>query len=311
MRKLDQRLYTFVISSGADRRIHRFSFRYPALISTAVFVAVVILAGSIGVYQYSRMLLRVADYNFILGQNNAFRAENQNYRIHTAQLGEKIDSLETTSRKLAILSGMERSAAVGGTGGVSADTMSKPLSPGSESLAAIDRYSRNVSDLEERLRLLKDAVYESAQVAAARPAFLPVNGYVTGGMGRREDPFTGSSVERHTGIDISAPYGTRVVAPADGTVIFAGTRAGYGNIVVIDHKFGVSTRYGHLWKFSVEAGQHVSRHDTIGYVGTTGRTTGPHLHFELRVHDRSIDPLRYIAQANRSRALPSASRSLP
>src|SRR5262249_11511613 len=130
-------------------------------------------------------------------------------------------------------------------------------------------------------------------------------GYVTGGMGRREDPFTGSSIEHHTGIDISAPYGSRVSAPADGTVVFAGMRAGYGNIVVIDHKFGVTTRYGHLWKISVEPSQHVARNEMVGYVGPTGRTTGPHLHFELWAHGRSVDPLRYIRDANRAAQPPT------
>jgi murein DD-endopeptidase MepM/ murein hydrolase activator NlpD len=151
-----------------------------------------------------------------------------------------------------------------------------------------------VDALESRYAALEQYFSEKSLVDAARPAFLPVKGYVTGGMGRRKDPFDPSATDFHTGVDISAPHGTRVIAPADGTVIFAGRRAGYGNIVVVDHKFGVTTRYGHLFKFNVQAGQRISRYDVIGYVGNTGRSTGPHLHFEMWVMNRAVNPLKYI-----------------
>jgi murein DD-endopeptidase MepM/ murein hydrolase activator NlpD len=91
-----------------------------------------------------------------------------------------------------------------------------------------------------------------------------------------------------------------VISPADGIVIFAGQKAGYGNIVVIDHKFGMATRYGHLWKFSVQTGQHVSRNDVLGYVGTTGKTTGPHLHFELWIHNRPANPISFLRNLNKN-----------
>jgi len=293
----ERRFFAFVIGSQASSRPLRFSLSYPTLLAVAGIIAVALFASTIAFYHYTRMSLKVADYDNLLVQNDAFRAENQNYRIQTAQLGEKIDALETTSRRLTILSGAER---WGGLGGLSREQLSKPLSASTGTLASIESYNRSVAELDGRFRELKEALYESALLSSAQPSFLPVKGYVTGGMGKREDPFTGSSIEHHTGINISAPYGTRVSAPADGTVVYAGTRAGYGNIVVIDHKFGVTTRYGHLWKMSVEAGQHVSRNEIIGYVGTTGRTTGPHLHFELWAHGRSVDPLRYIRDANRS-----------
>jgi murein DD-endopeptidase MepM/ murein hydrolase activator NlpD len=116
-------------------------------------------------------------------------------------------------------------------------------------------------------------------------------------MGRRKNPFNPSLKEFHPGVDISAPYGSRVVAPADGTVIFAGRRAAYGNMVAIDHRFGITTRYGHLYKVNVKVGQRVCRYDVIGYVGNSGRSTGPHLHFEIWVHNRLVDPLKFLSQA--------------
>ena len=148
--------------------------------------------------------------------------------------------------------------------------------------------------LEAEYNRLDNFVSDKTLYEAAWPAFFPLNGYLSGGMGRRENPFTGAYTENHTGVDISAPFGTKLVAPADGTVLFAGYRAGYGNIVVLDHKFGISTRYGHLSRFEVQVGEHVSRGDVIGYVGTSGRTTGPHLHFEMWIFDRPVNPQKYI-----------------
>ena len=292
---LQKRLYTFLIAGESSRRVLRFSISYPVLAGFGLLCLLSVAAAGLAFLHYSRMIVKVADYNDLLEQNNAFRAENHNYRVQTAQLGEKIDALETTSRKLDILAGND--AGVGGAGGYSKETFSKPLPLGAGTLAAIDRYNRSVSDLDDRFGRLKNHLLEAAQVAAARPAFLPVKGYVTGGVGRREDPFNDSMVDYHTGIDISAPHGARVHAPADGTVLFAGPRAGYGNIVIIDHKFGITTRYGHLWKFNVQVGQFVRRDDVLGYVGSTGRATGPHLHFELWVHNRSVDPIKFIAGA--------------
>jgi murein DD-endopeptidase MepM/ murein hydrolase activator NlpD len=295
---LKKRFYTFIIASHADATFRRISFPYSFLIAIVFFTLVGVISVAGGTYHYGLMAVKVADYNKLLAENNAFRAENQNYRIQTAQLGEKIDFLETTSRKLFVISGMDSERSLGGAGGYSKERFSKPLPASAGTLLAIDTYNRDVGDLENRFRSLKDYFYDRALVAAATPAFLPVKGYLTGKMGRREDPFNESSTDYHTGVDISAPYGSRVIAPADGTVLFAGQRAGYGNIVVVDHKFGIVTRYGHLWKSTVQVGQHVSRNDVIGYVGNTGRATGPHLHFEIWVHNRPVNPLKFVRSRN-------------
>lgn len=297
---LKKRFYTFVIASHADGRLWRLSLTYPVLSAIGIFAVIgMVWVGGAG-YRYGRMLLKVADYSRILAENDSFRAENHNIRIQAAQLAEKIDFLETTSHKLMTYSGMNSDKVVGGVGGFSRDSFSQPLPASAGDLSkSIDSYNRKVEVIEDRYRKLEEYLADSALVESARPSILPVNGYVTEGMGTREDPFNPAIRDFHTGVDISAPYGSRIVAPADGTVIFAGTREGYGNIVVIDHKFGVTTRYGHLYKSNVQVGQHVSRYDVIGYVGTSGRSTGPHLHFELWFQDRPVNPIKYIhARAN-------------
>ncbi len=295
---LKKRLYTFIVApSHADAKLWRFSIPYPALLAAGAFALMMAVTAGVAVYHYGRMLVKVADYNHLLAENDSFRSENHNYRIQTAQLGEKIDFLDTLSHKLMIYSGMNSEKGVGGVGGISRDSFARPLPASAGTLKSIDKYNKNLSTLEQRYWGLEEYVSNKILIESTTPSAWPVKGYVTGAMGRREDPFNGSRTETHTGVDISAPYGSRVEASGDGVVIFAGSREGYGNIVVIDHKFGVVTRYGHLSKINVQVGQRVLRRDTIGYVGASGRATGPHLHFELWILNHPVNPIKYISQA--------------
>jgi murein DD-endopeptidase MepM/ murein hydrolase activator NlpD len=296
---LNKRLYTFIVSSHADARLWRLSLPYPLLIGVAVFAVIGLISAGVATYHYGRMLLKVADYDHLLAENDSFRSENHNYRIQTAQLGEKIDFLETLAKKLTVYSGMESERSVGGVGGYSKDAFAQPLPSSAGTLKAIDSYNKSVSGLEDGYRKIGDRLSLQALVKSVTPDRLPVRGYITEGFGMRRDPFTGAGGEYHSGVDISAPLGSRVIAPADGMVIFAGYRAGYGKIVVIDHMFGMITRYGHLQKFNVQAGQRVSRNDVIGYVGNTGRSTGPHLHFELWWHNKAMNPARFVTGSRR------------
>jgi murein DD-endopeptidase MepM/ murein hydrolase activator NlpD len=292
---LRKRLYTFVIASHAQARPWRLSIPYPFLLAIGIFALIGLIATGVAGFHYGRMLLKVADYNRILSENDSYRAENRSYRVQTEQLAEKIDFLETTSHKLMTYSGMNSESRVGGAGGFSRNNFSQPLPDLTGDLTkSIDTFNQKVGALEDRYRQLEQYLSDSSLIEFARPSIFPVKGYVTEGWGRRKDPFNGEKGDFHTGIDISAAYGTRIIAPADGVVIFAGPREGYGNIVVIDHKFGVTTRYGHLSKINVQVGQHVSRYDVVGYVGTSGRSTGPHLHFEVWLNDKPLNPLKYI-----------------
>ncbi len=131
------------------------------------------------------------------------------------------------------------------------------------------------------------------EVLSKVPVGRPCPGYISSGFGRRKDPFTGKPAF-HTGIDLVSYPGTPVKATADGKVIYAGRHSGYGKAVVIRHGYGYSTLYGHLKKITVRAGQRVKRGQIIGYLGNTGRSTGPHLHYEVRRYGRYLNPYRYI-----------------
>ena len=112
-------------------------------------------------------------------------------------------------------------------------------------------------------------------------------------IGERIDPFNGEGAF-HRGVDISGAYGEPVIAPADGEVVFAHAINGYGRTVILDHGHSVTTLYGHLSNFAVIAGQEIHRGDIIGYIGLTGRSTGPHLHYEVRIHDTPVNPYKYL-----------------
>jgi murein DD-endopeptidase MepM/ murein hydrolase activator NlpD len=128
---------------------------------------------------------------------------------------------------------------------------------------------------------------------ASAPTLWPVQGRITGSFGERTDPFSGEGAF-HRGVDISSDIGTRIIAPADGVVQFADVMNGYGRTVMVDHGNGVSTLYGHMSAFAVSQGQQVHRGETLGYVGQSGRSTGPHLHYEVRIFNTPVNPHKYL-----------------
>jgi murein DD-endopeptidase MepM/ murein hydrolase activator NlpD len=128
---------------------------------------------------------------------------------------------------------------------------------------------------------------------ASAPTLWPVQGRITGSFGERTDPFSGEGAF-HRGVDISSDIGTRIIAPADGVVQFADMMNGYGRAVIVDHGNGISTLYGHMSAFGVSQGQQVHRGETLGYVGQSGRSTGPHLHYEVRIFNTPVNPHKYL-----------------
>ena len=129
--------------------------------------------------------------------------------------------------------------------------------------------------------------------AARSPNLWPVEGRITSGFGERIDPFNGEGAF-HSGVDISTAYGTPVIAAGDGVIVFADYMSGYGRLIELDHGNSISTRYGHLSGFAVSAGQAVKRGQVIGYVGSSGRVTSPHLHYEVRIGDTPVNPYKYL-----------------
>jgi murein DD-endopeptidase MepM/ murein hydrolase activator NlpD len=157
----------------------------------------------------------------------------------------------------------------------------------------IERLKSEATSQEESLSELEKLLQTKREVLVHTPSLWPAMGWVTSGFGFRTNPFTGLT-QMHEGVDISNRVGTPVIAPADGIVSGTGNDWAHGKIVIISHGFGMITRYSHLNKILVGVGQKVRRGDKIAEVGTTGKTTGPHLHYEVRLNGIPVNPLRYI-----------------
>jgi murein DD-endopeptidase MepM/ murein hydrolase activator NlpD len=157
----------------------------------------------------------------------------------------------------------------------------------------IERALRQSQLREQGVLQLWDTLAERQSLLLATPSIKPARGWFTSRFGYRVDPFT-NRAEMHAGLDMAAPSGTPVYSPADGIVSYAGYESGYGKLVSIDHGYGVVTRYGHNSRIFVEQGQKVRRWDVISAVGSTGRSTGAHLHYEVRIHGIAVDPMNYI-----------------
>jgi murein DD-endopeptidase MepM/ murein hydrolase activator NlpD len=278
----DERLYAFIVArtSRSRARIRRISIHKRWLKATALMAGVVLCAAVYGLYGLTQSVTRM----HIEEENNRLRLENEIQRRQLEKLEDRVDAIEDTSRRLSEEAGVADGAAGGdaprGAGG-------PLLSLDAASLAVVEARA---ALLEENLKFFEAALREKARV----PSIWPVEGESTDGFGVRGNPFGGGMREYHSGQDISAPKGAPVVAPADGTVTHAGWQSGYGNLVTVDHGNGLSTRYGHLSKVEVAEGQEVRRGDLLGLVGSTGRSTGPHLHYEVRIHEEPVSPRHYL-----------------
>jgi murein DD-endopeptidase MepM/ murein hydrolase activator NlpD len=178
-------------------------------------------------------------------------------------------------------------------GGASRAALAPMLGAGSTD-TALGVLSDLLSVIGSRLDSVRESVERRHALAAATPSVWPVAGWLTSTFGTRKDPFT-HSADFHPGLDISADYGQPVLATGDATVSTAGANGAYGNMVTLDHGFGIVTKYGHLSRVAVTADQDVKRGDVIGYVGSTGRSTGSHLHYEIWMNGRLTNPMTLLA----------------
>jgi murein DD-endopeptidase MepM/ murein hydrolase activator NlpD len=277
------RLFTFLIATSDSSKVRRFSIHHKLLyaIGGILLLAVAItLLGTIRLAQHEALNLK---YQSVKSENEGLKKENDAYQNSYSKLKGQISYIGDLSKELARQVNMEQSAEVDqqvGTGGP-------------ETVAALDKAA---DTLEREVRHISDRLHADILRLASIPSGLPVSGYVTDGFGIRHNPFGGEGREFHNGVDIAVEFGTPVSTTADGLIVWAAPFAGYGNLVVVYHSNGITTRYGHLSRITVEAGQRVRRGDQIGHAGSTGRSTGPHVHYEIRQNDQPLDALQYLGQ---------------
>jgi murein DD-endopeptidase MepM/ murein hydrolase activator NlpD len=184
-----------------------------------------------------------------------------------------------------------RGSAVGGRSGGAPAPIDEPSAG---TLEELERLAAVVGEEAQNLRVLERYLGNAGRVLGALPSRWPVRGPVNSEFGRRTSPWLDDAVEVHSGMDIGAPRGTPVIAPAPGTVVFAGGQAEYGVTLVIDHGNDIKTLYGHLTRVGVALDQKVERGQVVAYTGNTGRSSGPHLHYEIQVKGQPVNPRSYL-----------------
>jgi murein DD-endopeptidase MepM/ murein hydrolase activator NlpD len=251
-----------------------------------------------------------AEVDQLRASNSMLQLENGSYRAATGELTTQIQSLETVINDLGVraqldpvqaramqkLPAVMKARASGGTSAIAEIAAAAISSP--ENTFGVLRDLLN--GLESRLSYVRRDVERREALAGATPSIWPAHGWLTGTFGGRSDPFSGEPAF-HQGLDISTEKGQPIFATADGVVESASYTGDYGNLIVINHGFGLATKYGHMSSFVAKPGTPVKRGDVIGYVGSTGRSTGTHVHYEILANGKLINPLQILTQpaANR------------
>ncbi len=289
---MQKRFYILFVARGDDGQLRKISipvhYLYVFVVGAAIgFLSLTGIASS-----YARMLLKVSRYNEL-------RTEKEQLKVRYSRLEEVAKERDVQVASLGSIAS-EVSALYGLKSQPTLVTASQQQIHDADVASSLDQLGAlrtsaltGAASVGISLGMTRNATTADWYRANSAPNLWPVEGQVTGSFGERIDPFNGEGAF-HSGVDISSNYGRAIIAPADGVVTFADFLGGYGKAIMMDHGHGISTRYGHLSGFAVTSGEHVHRGDTIGYVGLSGRSTGPHLHYEVRINDTPVNPYKYL-----------------
>ncbi|MFZ5861692.1 MAG: M23 family metallopeptidase [Nitrospirota bacterium] len=323
--------YTVMILPNPTSKAYRFSVskkQVKIALSCAAAVTVLLV---VFVIQYFYMVGNIWELTLLRKETSVQKSKIEMFSQSVDNLKTQLDRLKEFDIKLRMITDLNvpadanRYLGVGGEmtpapeGGVTEEVpvlsdvsggaggTEDPIEPSSEAKALATSHVAMMRELEEDLATLQvlaakqeqsfqeltEGIQHRRAKWASTPSIWPVKGWVTSGFGPRLSPFTGHPA-MHRGVDISVPENTPFVSPANGMVTFAGWDGGLGNAIKIDHGYGYQTAYGHLNKILVRRGQRVKRGDTIGLVGSTGLSTGPHLHYQVSVNSAPTNPLRFV-----------------
>ncbi len=294
--------YTVMWVPHAGAKFQKFHFSSFKLALIASFAAAsLITAGVLAVY-YARFHSELSELRQLRVINAELQRQNLDYEVSTEHLSSRVASLQNFVKKLSVIAGLDTTVSsepVAGVGGPDSEGLTTD-SAYIQVKESLDLIAGDLATLEEKSVVLERFYEQNSLMLASTPSIWPVRGYLVSSFGKRKDPFTGEP-DFHPGVDIVSRVGSPVVATADGIVLYTSRRGAYGNTVVIDHKYGMMTLYGHLKGYNARPGKKVKRGDVIGYLGNTGRSRGPHLHYEVWVADRTVHPLDYILEYAKSK----------
>lgn len=296
------RRFSVVVADRSTGVVRRFALApLPILGAVAGVMALPVLIGLGTIWGAQARLSELQSTNAML------QMENDSYREATGELAAQITSLQSavdqigaqasvdpdSDRAMRQLPKRVRERAMGGApNAIAAPVLSGAFEAPDNAFGVLREI---LGVIEQRLASVRTGVERRHALASATPSIWPIAGWISSGFGNRRDPFTGLD-DFHSGLDISGEHGQQIHAPADGVVVSAAYNGNYGNLITIDHGFGLTTRYGHLARFAVSSGQQVQRGEVIGYVGSTGRSTSPHLHYEVLVNGQLTNPLKLLSR---------------
>jgi len=270
------------------------------LLAVLVIVGGVTVAAAFG--SYSRLLWKVTAYNSLRRDQATLKVQYRQLQGQVTSANQRLNSLQSLASEVAVAYGLTR---IPETPFSASNSPVQAESAYQETLNRFNFLEQNASAVvlvsDGGLKLLPGMKLANASFM---PSLWPVMGRITSPFGERLDPFGGEG-EFHTGLDIASHYGDDIRAAGDGVIAWTGRREGYGRVIIIDHGFGITTWYAHLSAYATQVGASVKRGDVIGYEGESGRATGPHLHFEVRIHNAPVNPWRYLHQVDTGGAVTS------
>ncbi len=290
-----RRTNTIIIVPHTKAKFYKFSFTTRTLVLAGIGAVMAVVLSVVALLASGSAVERRIELRRLERENAELREVNRRLEAAIGEVQAKLEEFEERTARLALAAGIrpDQTLLLGGDGG-EGEAAGGPYDRVREAPEELERGGEWV---ERNLDRLEKVLTERKELLGATPTIAPVHGLFTDGFGVRRDPFTGRRA-RHRGLDIAARIGTPVRAPADGVVVSTERDRGYGKMVRISHGFGYVTVFGHLHRILVRPGQRVRRGDIIGEVGNTGRSTGPHLHYEVRKDGRAVNPLYYILDAS-------------
>jgi murein DD-endopeptidase MepM/ murein hydrolase activator NlpD len=281
--------YTFYIASTPGKLkkliVSAYLLHGIAVLALIGGVTVIAAAGS-----YTRMLWKVGNYNALRHDQETLKKQYRQLQTTVNDTNQRLDSLQSLATEVAMTYGVLRYHPAAFDSSDNPVTAADAFDRSVEQYTFLKRNAAAIAVSSNGLRLMPAMSFADSTYT---PAIWPVLGHITDSFGERLDPFSGEGAF-HTGVDVSADYGAPVHATGDGIITIAENHAGYGRLVVIDHGFGITTWYAHLSSFSAIAGARVKRGEVVGYTGISGRSTGPHVHYEERVNNAPVNPWRYM-----------------
>ena len=292
--------YTVLIVPKKSSKVSRFHLSSRLVKGVVASFALFIFASGYLLFDYASVKSQVWQVNNLLEENETQKGQLLAFANKVSTLENQMVKLRKFDAKLRVITNLEAPKNMESYVGVGGPDEGRTFDYGKRRDVIVQQMHSDLDNLnveaavqEESFSEVMEFLEDKKSMLASTPSIWPVRGWITSNFGKRLSPFTGK-YKNHDGLDVATRTGTPIVAPADGRVTYVGVESGYGKLLVIDHGYGVVTRYGHNSKIFVKVGNKVKRGHKVAAIGNTGRSTGPHLHYEVRVNGVPVNPKNYI-----------------